>query len=170
MEVRVIRSRRRTVSLEIQRDLSVLIRAPLGMPEEEIRRFLERHRDWLARHLEEARARQERHPEPSPEQAEALIRRAKEILPGKVAHYAAEMGLYPTGITITGAKTRFGSCSPKNRLCFSWRLMDYPEEAIDYVVVHELAHIRHKDHGPQFHALVASVLPDHRERRALLRR
>ena len=170
MEVRVIRSRRRTVSLEIQRDLSVLIRAPLGMPEEEISRFLERHRDWLARHLEEARARQERHPEPSPEQAEALIRRAKEILPGKVAHYAAEMGLYPTGITITGAKTRFGSCSPKNRLCFSWRLMDYPEEAIDYVVVHELAHIRHKDHGPQFHALVASVLPDHRERRALLRR
>ena len=170
MEVRVIRSRRRTVSLEIQRDLSVLIRAPLGMPEEEIRRFLERHRDWLACHLEEARARQERHPEPSPEQAEALIRRAKEILPGKVAHYAAEMGLYPTGITITGARTRFGSCSPKNRLCFSWRLMDYPEEAIDYVVVHELAHIRHKNHGPQFHALVASILPDHRERRALLRR
>lgn len=170
MEVRVIRSRRRTVSLEIQRDLSVLIRAPLGMPEEEISRFLERHRDWLARHLEEARARQERHPEPSPEQAEALIRRAKEILPGKVAHYATEMGLYPTGITITGARTRFGSCSPKNRLCFSWRLMDYPEEAIDYVVVHELAHIRHKNHGPQFHALVASVLPDHRERRALLRR
>lgn len=170
MKVRVIRSRRRTVSLEIQRDLSVLIRAPLGMPEEEISRFLERHRDWLARHLEEARARQERHPEPSPEQAEALIRRAKEILPGKVAHYAAEMGLYPTGITITGARTRFGSCSPKNRLCFSWRLMDYPEKAIDYVVVHELAHIRHKNHGPQFHALVASVLPDHRERRALLRR
>ena len=170
MEVRVIRSRRRTVSLEIQRDLSVLIRAPLGMPEEEISRFLERHRDWLARHLEEARACQARHPEPSPEQAEALIRRAKEILPGKVAHYAAEMGLYPTGITITGARTRFGSCSPKNRLCFSWRLMDYPEEAIDYVVVHELAHIRHKNHGPQFHALVASVLPDHRERRALLRR
>lgn len=170
MEVRVIRSRRRTVSLEIQRDLSVLIRAPLGMPEEEISRFLERHRDWLARHLEEARARQVRHPEPSPEQAEALIRRAKEILPGKVAHYAAEMGLYPTGITITGARTRFGSCSPKNRLCFSWRLMDYPEEAIDYVVVHELAHIRHKNHGSQFHALVASVLPDHRERRALLRR
>ena len=79
------------------------------------------------------------------------------------------MGLTYTGITITGAKTRYGSCSPKNRLCFSWRLMAYPESAIDYVVVHELAHIVHRNHGPEFHKLVESVLPDHKERRALLK-
>ena len=77
--------------------------------------------------------------------------------------------MYPTGITITSARTRFGSCSGKNRLSFSWRLMQYPDEAIDYVVVHELAHIAHKNHGPDFHSCVAAVLPDHRERRALLR-
>ena len=62
------------------------------------------------------------------------------------------------------------SCSGKNRLCFSWRLMDYPEEAIDYVVVHELAHIRHHNHSRDFYALVASILPDYKERQALLRR
>ena len=73
------------------------------------------------------------------------------------------------GITITGARKRFGSCSGKNRLSFSWRLMDYPPAAIDYVVVHELAHIRHHNHSPAFYELVASVLPDYKKRQALLR-
>ena len=76
----------------------------------------------------------------------------------------------PTGITVTGAQTRFGSCSPKNRLCFSFRLMDYPMAAIEYVVVHELAHIRHKNHGPDFYKEIAAVLPDWQARRQLLKR
>jgi len=79
------------------------------------------------------------------------------------------MNLYPTGLKITSARTRFGSCSSKNSICFSWRLMYYPEPAIDYVVVHELAHIAHKNHGPQFWALVERYLPDYRARRAMLR-
>ena len=83
--------------------------------------------------------------------------------------YAGLMGLRPAGISITGARKRFGSCSAKNRICFSWRLMQYPEAAIDYVVVHELAHIRHKDHSPAFYDCIARILPDWQERRALLR-
>ena len=73
------------------------------------------------------------------------------------------------GVKITGAKTRFGSCNSRNSLCFSWRLMQYPDEAIDLVVVHELCHIAHHDHGPGFYALLGSILPDHRERMKLLR-
>ena len=57
------------------------------------------------------------------------------------------MGLTPAAVTITGARKRFGSCSASNRICYSWRLMQYPEAAVDYVVVHELAHIVHKDHS-----------------------
>ena len=95
--------------------------------------------------------------------------RARDYLPGRVEQYAGLMGLRPAGISITGARKRFGSCSAKNRICFSWRLMQYPEAAIDYVVVHELAHIRHKNHGPDFYAFVEEILPDWRERRALLK-
>mgnify|MGYP000174709420 CR=1 FL=1 len=80
------------------------------------------------------------------------------------------MGLVPAGIKITSARTRFGSCSGKNSICFSWRLMLYPPEAIDYVIVHELAHIRHHDHSPAFYREVEAYLPDWRARRALLRR
>lgn len=72
----------------------------------------------------------------------------------------------PAGITITAARTRFGSCSGKNRLSFSLYLMAYPEAAIEYVVVHELAHIRHHDHSPAFYREVEAYLPDWRARRA----
>ena len=114
-------------------------------------------------------ARQAAHPEPDEAQRRALIEKAKTILPPKIEHYAALMGVHPTRVTITGARTRFGSCSGKNAISFSWQLMQYPEEAIDYVVVHELAHIRHHDHSAAFYRFIASVMPDHEARRALLR-
>ena len=101
------------------------------------------------------------------EKAETAIKRAL-IIQAEYEHGVGRIGT-ESGITITAARTRFGSCSPKNRLCFSWRLMAYPEEAIDYVVVHELAHLVHRNHGPEFYALVASILPDHKQRRALLK-
>lgn len=165
----LIRSDRRTVALEVTRDGQVLIRAPKRMPQKDIDVFFAKHQNWLQSHLQRQQQWQQVHPEPTAEEQQAMIARAKELLPQKVAYYAAVMGLKPAGITITGARTRFGSCSPKKRLCFSWRLMAYPDEAIDYVVVHELAHLVHRNHGPAFHALVESILPDHRDRRALLK-
>ena len=119
--------------------------------------------------LADQQSRRAAHPEPDEAGQAELIRRAKIELPPKVQYYAKLMNLYPTGLKITSARTRFGSCSGKNSICFSWRLMDYPESAIDYVVVHELAHIAHKNHGPQFWALVERYLPDYRARRAMLR-
>ena len=86
-----------------------------------------------------------------------------------MARWSAVMGVKPIRITVTGAKTRFGSCSGLNAVSFSYLLMRYPPEAIEYVVVHELAHIRHHDHSPAFWAEVETYLPDYRERRALLR-
>ena len=79
------------------------------------------------------------------------------------------MGVTPTGLKITTARKRWGSCSGKNSLCFSCFLMDRPEAAIDLVVVHELCHIRVKNHGPAFYALLERYLPDWRERKQLLR-
>lgn len=169
MTYEVIRSDRRTVALEITREGRVLVRAPKGMSRQDIEAFVNKHRAWLEEHLVKQQTWQAAHPEPTVQEQRAMMDRARAVLPGKVSHYAGLMGLRPSGITITGARTRFGSCSPKNRLCFSWRLMAYPEEAIDYVVVHELAHIVHRNHGPEFHALVESVLPDHRARRAMLK-
>lgn len=166
----LVRSSRRTLAVEITREGAVVVRAPRRLPQREIDRFLAERADWIETHRARQLARLAAHPEPDEAERAALIARAKAELPARVAHYAAVMGLHPTGVTITGARTRFGSCSAKNRLSFSWRLMQYPDVAIDYVVVHELAHIAHKNHGPQFYACVAAVLPDYKARWAMLKR
>lgn len=165
----LVRSRRKTLAIEVDRTGRVVIRAPMRATGEQIERFAAAHADWIARAQARQRARLAAHPEPDEARRAELIRRAKEELPPKVAYYAQLMGVQPTGLKITSARTRFGSCSGKNSLCFSWRLMEYPEAAVDYVVVHELAHITHKNHGPRFWALVERYMPDYRARRALLR-
>ena len=170
MDYTVIRSRRRTMALEITREAQVVVRAPHRASEAEICRFVEAHRQWIEIHLARRQSYLDSHPPLSEEAIAALRQKAKAYLPGRVDFWAHRMGVTPTAVKITSARTRFGSCSGKNSLCFSLYLMQYPEEAIDYVVVHELAHIRHKNHGPAFYAEVARYLPDYRQRQALLRK
>lgn len=169
MDYSIIRSRRRTLSLEVTRDGQVVVRAPLRADQNLIESFVASHELWLQRALERREAHNAAHPEPTEARRSALIARAKAEIPQRVAYWSGVMGLSPAAIHITSAKTRFGSCSAKNSLSFSWYLMDYPDEAIDYVVVHELAHIRHHNHSPAFYALVEQYMPDWRERMKLLR-
>ena len=168
-DYQLIRSNRRTIALQITRDARVVVRAPLYASEADIRRFVESQRAWIESHLARQRAHSAACPAPTPEEESALRIRAKAVLPGKVAHWAAVMGVQPTGVKITAARTRFGSCSAKDSLCFSLRLMRYPDECVDYVVVHELAHIRHKNHSRAFYQEVARYLPDYAAREAKLR-
>jgi len=166
----LIRSRRKTLALEITADCRILVRAPMRLPQTRIDAFVESHADWIARHLERQRQKAEKMP-PAPTQAEieALKAKARAVLPEKVAFWSRKMGVTPTGIKITTARRRYGSCSGKNSLCFSCFLMNYPEEAIDLVVVHELCHIKVRNHGPDFYALLEQYLPDHKERKKLLK-
>lgn len=119
MTYEIIRSHRRTVALEVTADGRVLVRAPMAMPEGEIRRFVDSHTAWLEKARDKVTARQAAHPPLTRQETEALRRRAAAILPDKVAHYAAIMGVTPASVKITAARTRFGSCSGKNGLCFS---------------------------------------------------
>lgn len=166
---RVLRSKRKSVLLEITDDLGVLVRAPLKFSEKEIARLVEKHAVWIERAILRKQIKSEKYPPANEDEEAALRREAARVLPEKVAYYAEKMGVTPTGIRVTGAQKRFGSCSAKNSLCFSFYLMRYPEEAIDYVVVHELAHIRHHDHSRAFYNAVAQVLPDYKAREKLLK-
>ena len=169
-DYRVVRSRRRTVALQVDQSGSVVVRAPMTLPVEEIRTFVEKHETWIHPQPPRPGPYRAAPPQPPPQEQEALRQQAKTLLPQRVAYWAGVMGVRPTGIRITSARTRFGSCSGKNSLCFSLYLMAYPPEAIEYVVVHELAHIRHKNHSPAFYAEVERYLPDWRRRQALLKR
>lgn len=170
-DYQVKRSKRKTISIEITKDLCVLVRCPMRLPKREIEHFLAKNEAWISSHLVTMKKRVELEQKHtlSERQASALKEKAKEVLPQRVAYYSALTGLVPTGIKITSAEKRFGSCNAKDSLCFSFRLMLYPPEAVDYVIVHELAHIRYKNHGRQFYALIAQVLPDYKKRERLLK-
>lgn len=163
-------SARRTLGISITRDGDIVVRAPYRTPETDIRRMLTEHEDWILRHISSVRARRAAHPEPTSAEEATLRAEARRYLPDKVAHYAAQMGVTYGRITITGARTRFGSCSSRGNLSFSFRLMQYPEAAREYVVVHELAHRRQMNHSPAFYREVAAVLPDYKERARLLKK
>ena len=164
------RSGRKTLSLEITEDCRILVRAPLRVSQAQIDAFVESHAGWIAKHLEPQRRRAASAP-PPPTEAEIVMLKdaARAILPEKVAYWSQKMGVTPTGIKITTARRRYGSCSGKNSLCFSCFLMRCPEAAIDLVVVHELCHIKVKNHSAAFYALLAQYLPDHKDRKNLLK-
>ena len=170
VEYSIVRSSRRTLALEVTKDGEVIVRAPRRCPKSAIDDMLKSRADWIDEKVALQKARRAAHPEPTEAEAAAYLARAKAEIPPKVLRYGALMSLTPAAVSFGGAKTRFGSCSYDDRLRFSWRLMQYPDEAVDYVVVHELAHIVHKNHGKDFYALIGSVLPDYKARQALLRK
>ena len=169
MEYQLRRTNRKSVAIEVNRAGELIVRAPRWLPQREIDRVVESHADWIAQKLREQEALRAAFPEPDAEQETLLRQRAAVVLPPLVEHWSRRMGVQPTGLKITSARTRHGSCSAANSLCFSWRLMRYPSEAIEAVVVHELAHIRHKNHSAAFYAEVERWLPDYQKRIHLLK-
>jgi len=98
-----------------------------------------------------------------------MKREAKKLISERLDMYADNMGLSYSVFKLSGARTRWGSCSGRNNLNFTWRLIMCPVEVIDYVIVHELSHIRHKNHSPEFWALVKSVIPNFKEMKTWLK-
>ncbi len=90
-------------------------------------------------------------------------------LPKRVEKYSEIIGVHPCAVKINSASTRWGSCSSKGSINFSWKLIIAPEDVIDYVVVHELCHLKHMDHSPSFWEEVAKVIPDWQKKRAALK-
>lgn len=168
--VKVIRSNRKTMSIEITKEAEVLVRAPYRMPNSEIQRFLNDKADWIEKHIEKARtAKQDSRERLTEEQIRELADKAIEVLPKRVAYFANVMGVTYGRITIRNQKTLWGSCSSKGNLNFNCMLMKTPPEIQDYVVVHELCHRREMNHSKRFWAEVEKVLPDYRERRKWLK-
>lgn len=168
MEYNLIRSKRKTIELSIGDDFIPLIKAPIKMSIKDIDSFVAKHEKWIEKQTIVKKEKSEKFNVTEEEKA-ALKEKALPYLTAKTNLFASKMSVKPTGIKITSAEKRFGSCSGKNSICYSWRLMLYPEEAIDYVVVHELAHIIHKNHGREFYLLIEKILPDYKNREKLLK-
>jgi len=204
----IIRSKRRTLSLEIAADARLIVRAPLRASIDSINRIIEQKQSWIIDKQQKAKERHQLSPkirfiegdeflylgQPYPLRIVTdtkrlfefngqefliaehtikhakyhlvrwYIRQAKEYIGPRVHFFAKMAGQEYEAITITSAKTRWGSCTSKRTLNFSWRLMMAPLDKIDYVVAHEVAHLEELNHSKRFWNKVKSLMPDYKAR------
>ncbi|WP_052446812.1 M48 family metallopeptidase [Candidatus Soleaferrea massiliensis] len=205
----LIRSNRKTISIQINRDADVIVRAPKRAPAALIERFLREKEAWIAeKRTEMLRLKQAREDfDIRPGDSVLYLGRPYEVqlhsgretvfngscfliprdacnvkaeliacyrqlalryLSERAERFAQRMGVSPASVSITAAKTRWGSCSSKGRIHFSFLLIMAPPDAVDYVVVHELAHLLEMNHSARFWNIVAGTLPDYAQRRQSL--
>ncbi len=212
LDYQIIYSNRKTVTITVERDRSVVVRAPAGISDEQIQEVVESKKLWL---YEKINHEQKYPPQPVRKefvtgetlmylgryyrleitnddepgvrfqnrfyiarrhqvQAAQLLQgwyvgRAREKLPPRVGYFARSLGVAYQQIFISNMKYRWASCTPKNNLNFSWRIMKAPIFVIDYLIVHELAHLLEPNHTPHFWNIVAVQSPRYQQAKAWLR-
>jgi len=207
---KIIRSRRRTIALEVTPAATLVVRAPLRAPAAFIDDMIRQKNAWILRKMDEMK---QRPASPCHEYAEGelflflgrsyplhivdggsmtiersdrlyvsrmilpdirkllkrwYIEEARKEIHARCMWFSLKTGHVPATVSITDARQRWGSCTYKRGLNFSWRLIQAPPEIVDYVVVHELVHISQPDHSKQFWAKVQKILPDYKQRRKWL--
>ena len=142
--------------------------------------FAEREQVWIEQQLR-ARAERERARRTANEKADRptaerrarderdRIARARREIPPRLRELAARYGLAVSRISIRNQRWRWGSCSRNGHICLNWRLVAMPEQVRDYVLIHELMHLKRMDHSPKFWKLVAEACPAYKDARAWLR-
>jgi predicted metal-dependent hydrolase len=202
---KLVRSRRKTIAIVVERDGRLTVRAPLRMAEARIHEFVESHANWIAKNQAKVRVAtpppQKQYADgetflylgksyplhivPSqrpalkfdgctfrltkstrPKAEQAFIRwykaQALEVLSGRLQAFAGKYGFTYQKIRISSARTRWGSCSSRGTLSFTYRLVMAPPEVVDYVVIHELVHTQVKNHSKTFWGLVGKILPEYK--------
>jgi len=157
--------------IRVREDGSVRVTIPRWGSRRDAEAFAAQERAWIdrqLRRLEQARAARPRRTLP-PGEREALLARAKQELPVRLRGLADRHGLAVTRVSIRNQRWRWGSCSRDGHICLNWRLVLMPPDVADYVMIHELMHLRRMDHSPKFWRLVAQACPEYRACRAWLR-
>jgi len=208
---KIIRSRRRTIGLEVTPAATLIVRVPMRTPAKYIEEIIRQKSSWILRKLDEMKRRPvstcheyaegelflflgREYPlhivddgSMTVERSDRLyvsgmlmpdirnhlkhwyIEEAQREIHARCMWFSMKMGHVPATIRITDARKRWGSCTHKGVLNFSWRLIQAPPEIVDYVIVHELVHISQPDHSKKFWAKMREIMPDYERRRKWLR-
>jgi hypothetical protein len=164
--------RARRYVIRVTDDNTVRVTIPRWGSKRDARAFVEQERSWILKQqkrLEGIVSCGPAGPEAHDPRDTALREHAKQELPVRLLELAARHGLQVRKISVRNQKWRWGSCSPRGHICLNWRLIRMPEAVRDYVLIHELMHLKRMDHSPRFWALVAQACPDYLELRRSLR-
>lgn len=172
----IIRSKRKTLALQVTGNSDVIVRAPQQITRREAELFVQKNAEWIKRTRREMELRCERQKEMAEEYRIPDYTSLTPMEKNKIRRhimerlklYAPQMGVKFARVTVRDQKTRWGSCSSKGNLNFNYRLHYLPQELMDYVVVHELAHRIHMNHSREFWEVVAAFDADYKEHRKRL--
>jgi predicted metal-dependent hydrolase len=166
--VRHPRARRYVVS--VREDGGVRVTLPRWGSLREARAFAGRLDTWIEKQRRRLEQDHASRPQAAPEYLQREARaRARRELPPRLLELAAELGLTVSKVSVRNQRWRWGSCSPQGHVCLNWRLVSMPAWVRDYVMIHELMHLRRMDHSRKFWKLVAEACPDYEAARAWLR-
>jgi predicted metal-dependent hydrolase len=167
--VRHPRARRYVV--RVRADGTVRVTIPRWGSKREAVAFAEQQRGWIKKQLVRLRAEPNVPREQlSDEERRALRARAQRELPDRLLQLAKQFGLRASRVSVRNQQSRWGSCSPNGHICLNWRLVRMPDWVRDYVIIHELMHLKRLDHSPKFWKLVAAACPEYQQARAWLRK
>jgi len=162
---KIKKSRRRSISLSLMPDGSLLVKAPYGISEATVKEFILLKKGWIEKHLKKQECDKQRARDMGLLSAEDLrrIRKdAKKIIPERVEFWAKKLGVTYGRISIRLQSSRWGSCAQSGNLNFNCLLVIMPSDVLDSVVVHELCHRRHMNHSKEFYAEVEGVFPNYK--------
>ena len=160
MNYKLIRTWRKTLALQIKNG-ELIVRSPKLMPKFMIDNFVNKNKNWIEKKMKSG------YPQGVPLQKSdreilELKKKAKKIIPERVEYFANKFNKKYNKIRITSAKTRWGSCTSQKNLNFSYRLIQAEPKAVDYVIIHELAHLKYMNHSQKFWAHVEEMMPDYK--------
>ena len=166
MELKYIiqKSRRRSISVSVNSDNQILVKAPYLTTERTIKDFLISKKDWITKQIEKQNKESEQAKGLgliSEDELKQIRRIAKKEIPERVAYWAEKIGVSYGRISIRLQSSRWGSCAQNGNLNFNCLLVIMPKEVLDSVVVHELCHRKHMNHSKEFYAEIYRVYPDY---------
>ncbi len=153
--------RSRSISIRVHPVKGVSVSVPYIVPYAAARLFFEARRQWVIDTMARQREKYRDIPQASPEEVEALRLQARKELPERLAVLAERYGFRYNRVAIKHNATNWGSCSSKGNINLNLSILRLPDILRDYVLLHELCHLRHQDHGHSFHLLLEHVLTDH---------
>lgn len=157
--------------IRVRLDGSVRVTIPRGGSKREAVAFYEQQRAWVADHQRRVATARASIPHDLPADEQRTLRtRAKRELPPRLLELAKIAGVTVRKVSVRNQRHRWGSCSASGLICLNWRLITMPDWVRDYVLFHELMHLKRMDHSPTFWALVAAVCPNYQSARRWLRR
>lgn len=162
--VEVRRSKRKSATIKITADMQIVVFVPLYVSDNEIEKMVISKSKWIDEHMLKVQSTIDERSKLEKitfEQVKELADQAVEYIPKRVKYYAEKENFVYNKITIKNLVSRWGSCSTKGNLNFNCLLMLTPDYVIDYIVVHELCHLREMNHSEKFWAEVEKIMPDY---------